>query len=126
MTAHLDTHVAVWLRMGDARRLRPIRRQLDREPPRLSPFALLELQALYEIGRLRETGRWILQSLSEDHGVELATEGLVTATDRSLDLSFTRDPFDRLIAAHALATQATLLTADETLLRHVSCARWGS
>lgn len=122
---HLDTHVAVWLRMGDAKRLRPIRRQLDRGPLKLSPFALLELQALFEIGRLRETGRWILEQLGESHGVALAVDGLALAADRSLDLSFTRDPFDRLIAAHALAARATLLTADESLLRHVSCARWG-
>jgi PIN domain nuclease of toxin-antitoxin system len=44
--------------------------------------------------------------------------------DRALDLSFTRDPFDRLIAGHALAANATLLTVDDTLLAHVSCARW--
>lgn len=124
MSLHLDTHVAVWLRMGDGRRLRPIRRQLDREPAKLSPFVLFELQMLFEIGRLRETGRWIVDRLADDHGVELTSEALAAATDRALDLTFTRDPFDRLIAAHALAASATLLTADQTLLKHVSCARW--
>lgn len=39
-------------------------------------------------------------------------------------LSFTRDPFDRLIAGHALASGVELLTVDETLLKHVPCARW--
>jgi PIN domain nuclease of toxin-antitoxin system len=111
--------------MGDVKRLRPIRRQLDRGALKLSPFALLELQALFEIGRLRETARWIVEHLAESHGVELTVENMAPALDRALDLSFTRDPFDRLIAAHALASRATLLTADETLLRHVSCARWG-
>jgi PIN domain nuclease of toxin-antitoxin system len=125
VTVHLDTHVAVWLRMGDARRLRPVKRVLDREELRLSPYVLLELQALFEIGRLRETGRWIAERLAEDHGVQLAQEALASAGDRALDLSFTRDPYDRLIAAHALAARATLLTADEVLLKHVSCARWG-
>lgn len=125
MIAHLDTHVAVWLRMGDKRRLRPIKRTLDHSQLVLSPFVLLELQTLFEIGRLRETGRWILKSLGEDHGVELATAGLDRAAERAVDLTFTRDPFDRLIAAHALAASAVLLSADGELLRHVSCAQWG-
>lgn len=124
MTAHLDTHVAVWLRMGDARRLRPARRSLEVQPLRLSPFALLELQFLYEIGRLRENGREIADHLAEDHGVEVENQATAGAALAALDLSFSRDPFDRLIAGHALAARATLLTADETLLRHVSIARW--
>lgn len=124
MIFHVDTHVAVWLRMGDARRLRPIRKHLARAQLLLSPFAVLELQTLYEIGRLRETARWIIDSLSSEHGVELARDAVEGAATRALDLSFTRDPYDRLIAGHALAAGATLLTADEDMLRHVSCARW--
>lgn len=125
MTTHLDTHVAVWLRMGDAKRLRPVRKVLERGPLKMSPFAVLELQMLSEIGRLRESARFIVERLAEDHGVELAIDELASASDRAMDLAFTRDPFDRLIAAHALAARANLLTCDETLLRHVSCARWG-
>lgn len=121
---HLDTHVAVWLRAGDKKRLRPIRSVLKRDDLRLSPFVVLELQALFEIGRLRETGRWIAERLAEDHGVLVHDGGLGEAANRALDLSFTRDPYDRLIAAHALASGASLLTVDETLLAHVSCARW--
>lgn len=121
---HLDTHVAVWLRLGDARRLRPVRKVLTGDGLRLSPFVVLELQALFEIGRLRETGRWIAERLAEDHGVLLDEQRLGEATSRALDLSFTRDPYDRLIAAHALASDASLLTVDATLLAHVSCARW--
>ena len=121
---HLDTHVAVWMRMGDARRLRPARGVLSRAELRVSPFVLLELQALFEIGRLRETGRWIAERLRDDHDVEVASAGLAEAADRAMDFSFTRDPFDRLIAGHAAAAGATLVTADEHLLRHVSFAKW--
>lgn len=121
---HLDTHVAVGLRSGDKKRLRPVRAMLERDDLRLSPFVVLELQALFEIGRLRENGRWIAERLAEDHGVLVHDGGLGEAASRALDLSFTRDPYDRLIAAHALASGASLLTVDETLLAHVSCARW--
>jgi PIN domain nuclease of toxin-antitoxin system len=111
--------------MGDTKRLRPLRKHLDREPLLLSPFVVLELQILYEIGRLRETARWIVDHLQRDHGVEIASTGLETAAAHAAGLNFTRDPFDRLIAGHALAAGATLFTADTVLLGHVSCARWG-
>ena len=66
----------------------------------------------------------IVEQLEVDHDVVVDSSALPEAVDRSLDLSFTRDPFDRLIAAHALAVRASLLTVDETLRAHVSCARW--
>lgn len=122
---HLDTHVAVWLRAGDTRRLRPIRVLLDSDELYLSPFVVLELQALFELGRLRETGRWIAEALDESHGIRVSSHHLAEAANRALDLSFTRDPYDRLIAGHALASGATLITVDGTLRAHVSCARWG-
>lgn len=121
---HLDTHVAIWLRAGDAKRLKPVRQVLEAAELRISPFVVLELQALFEIGRLRETGRWIAERLAEDHEVLIHTGGLAEAADRALDLNFTRDPYDRLIAAHALAAGASLLTVDESLRSNVSCARW--
>ncbi len=121
---HLDTHVAVWLRAGDQKRLKPVRELLETAELRISPFVVLELQALFEIGRLRETGRWVAERLAEDHDVQIDTGALAEAADRALDLCFTRDPYDRLIAAHALAAGASLLTVDETLRANVSCALW--
>lgn len=121
---HLDTHVAVWLRAGDSRRLKPVMRIIEREPIAISPFVVLELQALFEIGRLREPGRWIAQALARDYELAVTTQGIERAPDRALDLSFTRDPYDRLIAGHALAAEAALLTVDENLRANLSCARW--
>jgi len=40
------------------------------------------------------------------------------------ELTWTRDPFDRLIAGNALADKTPLLTADDTMQRHLSLARW--
>lgn len=121
---HLDTHVAVWLRAGERKRLKRVSRVLASGELAISPFVVLELQALFEIGRLRETGRWIAERLADDFGVPVVESQLPAACERALDLSFTRDPFDRLIAGHALAAGASLLTVDETLLANVSCARW--
>jgi PIN domain nuclease of toxin-antitoxin system len=40
------------------------------------------------------------------------------------DLSWTRDPFDRLISAHAIVANAPLITADETIRANLSLAIW--
>lgn len=121
---HLDTHVAAWLRAGDRKRLRPVQRIFDTEELWLSPFVIMELQVLFEIGRLRESGQKIASWLAEEYDAHVEVDHVVQAVERAYDLGFTRDPFDRLIAAHALAASAQLLTVDQTLHAHVSCARW--
>jgi PIN domain nuclease of toxin-antitoxin system len=45
-------------------------------------------------------------------------EALLTLLQRSLELSWTRDPFDRLIAAHSLARRLALSTTDEIMLQN--------
>jgi PIN domain nuclease of toxin-antitoxin system len=40
-------------------------------------------------------------------------------------LSWTRDPFDRLIAAHSIVANSPLITADETILENLPLATWG-
>jgi PIN domain nuclease of toxin-antitoxin system len=42
----------------------------------------------------------------------------------ALDLTWTRDPFDRLIAAHAVVADAPLVTAHRTILEHLPQAVW--
>ena len=39
-------------------------------------------------------------------------------------LRWTRDPFDRLIAAHAMVTDATLITKDTLIRKHCPAALW--
>jgi PIN domain nuclease of toxin-antitoxin system len=39
-------------------------------------------------------------------------------------LTWTRDPFDRLIAAHAILSGAPLLTADRRILANLPQATW--
>jgi PIN domain nuclease of toxin-antitoxin system len=40
------------------------------------------------------------------------------------ELSWTRDPFDRLISAHAIVANVPLITADETIREHLHLAVW--
>ena len=121
MNAHLDTHVALWMAAGDAKRLRPVASKLRRARLLVSPVVVVEMEILHEIGRIRSPVDEILTILREDHGVVDASG---TIADIARALGWTGDPFDRFIVAHAIASQATLLTADVTILEHCACARW--
>jgi PIN domain nuclease of toxin-antitoxin system len=124
VNVHLDTHVALWLAAGEKRRLRPIAARLRRASVFVSPGVVVEMEVLGEIGRIRHPVTDILDVLTEDHGIEQATGDLREIADHARRLRWTRDPFDRFIVAHAQASRATLLTADENIREHFADARW--
>lgn len=125
MNVHIDTHVAVWLAAGEKRRLRPVQAHLRRSTSFISPVVVLEMEVLCEIGRIRSPVDDVLEILRDDHGIEEAAGDLRTVVQQARLLGWTKDPFDRFIVAHALANGALLLTADETIRRHCTQARWG-
>lgn len=116
MSLHLDTHVVVWLAAGEFRRIpEATRSRLAVEPLRVSPVVKLELAYLREIGRITASPDEILAELGRSIG--LATDGtpFIDVVAAALPLDFSRDAFDRLILAHAVATGAPLVTKDERI-----------
>ena len=92
--------------------------------PHISPIATLELGYLHEIGRARDPLATMLAALRRDIRLEIADTSVAELVQAATDLSWTRDPFDRLIAAHAIVTGAPLLTADRTILDNLPQATW--
>ena len=123
MIVHLDTHVALWIAAGD-RRGRPAAKALRGRSAQISPTVVVEMEVLREIGRLKHPIDDIVALLREDHDITEAKGDFGVISARARLLGWTRDPFDRLIAAHALASQATLLTADETIRANCPQAHW--
>ena len=112
----LDTHVAIALYEGRTGGLGlPAKRAIDRDIVTISPAVLLEIELLFEIRRLREGARIIAAGLTEDLDIRVAGERFADVATEALALGFTRDPFDRLIVAHASLAKATLVTQDATL-----------
>lgn len=122
---HLDTHAAVWLYAGllgrfpDAARLR-----LENHPAACSPMVRLELQYLYEIGRVTEPAAPVLSHLNSRIGLREARTSWSEVVARAVELDWTRDPFDRLIVATAMVEGVPLLTKDETIRAHFDGACW--
>jgi predicted nucleic acid-binding protein len=112
----LDTNAVVFMNRRD-----PRTRALDRHAGtlRFSPVVLLELQLLQECGRGRYRTKDPARAAREDPRWTYDDPPLAAVVECALDLSWTRDPFDRLIAAHALVRGWRLATSDATILRHL-------
>lgn len=121
----VDTHVAAWLYAGAIERFPArARERLDSEDLACSPLVRLELQYLYEIGRVTEPAERVLTELGRTVGLAVADRPAGQLVDAAVGLDWTRDPFDRLLAAHAIAADAPLLTADRGMLEHLPLAVW--
>jgi PIN domain nuclease of toxin-antitoxin system len=90
----------------------------------VSPLVELELAYLHEIGRARDPVPMMLAALRQSIGLEVADASLAELSRAALGLSWTRDPFDRLIAAQAIVTDTRLVTADRTILANLPLATW--
>lgn len=122
---HLDTHAVVWLVSGDLHRFPSrVRSHLRNDALWISPMAALELEYLHEIGRLKLPAHVVLNELHDKLGLRLTELSFPQIAQRAWALTWTRDPFDRLIAATAMAADVPLLTADTTLLEHCPVAVW--
>jgi PIN domain nuclease of toxin-antitoxin system len=122
----LDTHVAVWLFAEADRIPASVQTTLDAAELYVSPMVRLELSLLNEIKRLRDPASAVLGALSHDIGLEVEESGWVRAAEIADHLTWTRDPFDRLIAAHAMAFGAALCTRDSAMRNHYAEAFWES
>lgn len=111
----LDTHAVIWLDQSHAR-ARALSR--TRTPLSISPATLLELQFLSEAGRIRFKNNDV-QALAVDDRWTVDEPPAAAWFAVALDINWTRDPFDRLIAAHAKFRGWRLATADAVLLKEL-------
>jgi PIN domain nuclease of toxin-antitoxin system len=109
----LDTNALIWLEQGHARakKLAAVRQRLY-----ISPVSVLELQFLVEAGRVRVRGSGGVADVIEQGPWLLDDPPAAAWFDAALGLGWTRDPFDRLLVAHAQLRGWRLATGDTALL----------
>jgi PIN domain nuclease of toxin-antitoxin system len=123
--AFLDTHAAVFLWEGRADVFGSSSRELlEQATLFVSPMVRLELQLLKEVGKLKVDPDQILGSLASDAGVVATDDSLEALIPLTMPLSWTRDPFDRLLVATALLHQAPLVTRDRRINENFPGAVW--
>lgn len=113
----LDTNALLWLDVGHRRA-----RALGRWGGRLhiSPASLLEIQFLLETGRLRLRAGATIEALAADSRWAVDDPPSAPWFDEARGLTWTRDPFDRLIVAHARYRGWRLATGDGRLLERLA------
>jgi PIN domain nuclease of toxin-antitoxin system len=122
---HLDTHVVAWLFEARTELFPPIVSGLLEENELVvSPMVELELEYLHEIGRAEVRSHFVIGDLAGRIGLARSKAPFASIVDRARELSWTRDPFDRIIVATALVDDAPLLTRDQTILANFPGARW--
>jgi PIN domain nuclease of toxin-antitoxin system len=85
---------------------------------------VLELQLLHDIKRARTAALKVVERLSSEIGLAICRISFASVVEHALNQNWTRDPFDRLIVAHAHVNDASLITRDERIRRHYNRSIW--
>jgi PIN domain nuclease of toxin-antitoxin system len=65
-----------------------------------------------------------LAALERGLGLQIVGASIADVVRAATPLTWTRDPFDRLIAAHAIVADAPLVTADHRIRENLPLAIW--
>lgn len=126
MICYIDTQVVVWLAEANLAKISQKALSLIQIADlRISPMAVLELQYLYEVRRVVVSPPDILVKLNAEIGLNVCDHPFPIIAEIALGETWARDPFDRIIVAHAKANGvAPLLTKDEAIRANYHNARW--
>lgn len=122
---HLDTHVVCWLYEGRTELLSSTAMKVvENGLLQVSPMVRLELTYLHEIGRINRSGASVLEALASDIGLSVADVSFTQVTKTAEALTWTRDPFDRIIVAHCMVAGAVLVSKDALIQQNFSNVVW--
>jgi PIN domain nuclease of toxin-antitoxin system len=86
---------------------------------------LIELEYLYESKRIKLPARDVRLKIEHEIGVRVCDLSFLSVASAGLDEKWTRDPFDRMIVAHAKANGlAPLVSADKEIQKHYPRTVW--
>ncbi len=123
----LDTQALLWIAL-EPHRLSVAARRAIESAGLLGETISLAAITLWEIAQLTQRGRIVLGSpllqflsdIEEKFEIVPITVSIAIAA-AGFPAPFPKDPMDRLIAATALATNRTLVTADQRILTSKAC-----
>jgi PIN domain nuclease of toxin-antitoxin system len=124
--AYLDTHVAVYLHDGLIEDLSTeAKRLVEANDLLISPMVFLEFDYLYRRKKIGVSAKSLFATLNTSFGVAICRFPFPAIAQEAVDIGWTMDPFDRLIVAHAIANQGSvLITKDRLIRRNYENARW--
>lgn len=112
----LDTHIVAWLYQKSLKLLySKAKKAIEDNDIFISPIVSLELEYLYEIGRIKNDSKTIVTYLQDKIGLKIDKGGFKGIIDKALKEKWTRAPFDRIIVAHSKYRNAHLVSKDEKI-----------
>lgn len=117
MKCILDTHFLLWIVL-DVARLAELPWLKRYQPWGVSPVSLLEMQFLAEAGRLEVKMAELTTALGDDPRFLIDDVPFLNLIQQAIPLRWTRDPFDRLLAAHSAARRTPLCSIDREIRVH--------
>lgn len=126
MATYLDTNTAIFMHGGFTDRISSRAQNLiEASDLVISPMVLLEIQMLFEKGRIRYDANQILSDLTQQVGLTVCHMPMSSVVRSALQMAWTRDPGDRLITANAQANnESPLISSDRKIQEHYANTIW--
>lgn len=122
---YLDTHAVVWLYTNELHKFSKNTLEiLEKNILLISPMVKLELEYLYQKGRVNHGAEQVLSFLKYRIGLQVCHKNWLDIINMALTCDFTRDAFDRLIVAHAMLDNSILISKDKKLTEHYQNCVW--
>jgi PIN domain nuclease of toxin-antitoxin system len=122
---YLDTHIVVWLYAGLVEKItKSAKKAIDDCDVFISQMVRLELEYLYEIGRVKVRPATIVKSLSKALNLRVSDVPFNQIIEQALRIKWTRDVFDRLLVAEAAAKECSFISADENIRSNFKRTVW--
>ncbi len=122
---YLDTHVVAWLYAGKINLIpENVQSEISKEELLISPIVTLELQYLFEIGRVSEKGLDVVNDLQKRIGLKTCELPFESIIEGAVKQNWTRDPFDRIIVSQASVRSSMLVTKDDTIQKNYRYFLW--
>ncbi len=126
MICYLDTQVVVWLCQNQLKKLTSkAKTTIEDSELLVSPMVMLELEYLFEIERTRRQPQSLIDQLAAQIGVRVCDHSFPAIIHSAVMETWTRDPFDRVIVAHARSNRyAPLVSADKKIKANYPRTVW--
>jgi len=122
---YLDTHVVIWLYAGLLDKITDAaKKAIDESDLFISQMVRLELQYLYEIGRIKVRPGTAINSLIKTIGLKESDIAFNRVIEEALKLKWIRDVFDRLLVAEAKTLKYGFVSADRDIQANFKSTIW--
>lgn len=121
----IDTHIAIWLYENRLRNITASAQEaLENNQIILPNMVRLELSYLHEIKRIKERPDTVINALTDEIFLITPELPMSIVISNAQGLTWTRDPFDRIICAETIVHEAKLVTRDEVIRDNFDSVVW--